>query len=110
MPRICEITVTFDFIFQIVHYSHEDVSLNNIFRNVFEGIKQFNLSMLFKKTRLETPFKGDIVKALVKALCITEQNRLCHFGRGHNEEHNCESILNLNHWSRRCRFKTSLYF
>ena len=34
--------------------------------NVLEGIKQFYLLMWFKKTQLETPFKGDDVKALVK--------------------------------------------
>ena len=34
--------------------------------NVLEGIKQFHLSMWFKKKRLETPFKGDNVKALIK--------------------------------------------
>ena len=33
---------------------------------MLEGIKQFYLLMWFKKTRLETPFKGDNVKALVK--------------------------------------------
>ena len=33
---------------------------------MLEGIKQFYLLMWFKKTRLETPFKGDKVKALVK--------------------------------------------
>ena len=33
---------------------------------MLEGIKQFNLFMWFKKTRLETPFKGDNVKALLK--------------------------------------------
>ena len=32
--------------------------------NVLEGIKQFHLSMWFKKKRLGTPFKGDNVKAL----------------------------------------------
>ena len=31
-----------------------------------EGIKQFNLLMWFKKIRLETPFKDDNVKELVK--------------------------------------------
>ena len=31
-----------------------------------ESIKPFYLLMWFKKTRLETPFKGDNVKALVK--------------------------------------------
>ena len=33
---------------------------------MLEGIKQFNLLMWFKKTRLETPFKGDNLKSLVK--------------------------------------------
>ena len=33
---------------------------------LFVGIKQFYLLMLFKNTRLETPFNGDNVKALVK--------------------------------------------
>ena len=33
---------------------------------MFEGIKQFNLSMLFMKNPLETPFKGDNVTALIK--------------------------------------------
>ena len=64
--RICEIMVTLDFIFRLVLYSHEDVSFNITFLNVLEGIIQFHLSMWFKKTRLETPFKGDNVKALLK--------------------------------------------
>ena len=34
--------------------------------NVLEGIKQFHLLMWFKKNRLETPFKGDNLKALKK--------------------------------------------
>ena len=66
MQHICQITVTLDFIFQIVHCSSEDVSFNSICLNVLEGIKQFCLLMWFKKTRLEIPFKGDNVKALVK--------------------------------------------
>ena len=33
---------------------------------MLEGIKQLHLLMRFKKTRLETPLKGDNVKALVK--------------------------------------------
>ena len=37
-----------------------------IFLNVLEGIKQFYLSMWLMKNRLETPFKGDNVKALIK--------------------------------------------
>ena len=64
--RICEITVTLDFIFWLVHCSSEDVSFNSICLNVLEGIKQFYLLMWFKKTRLETPFKGENVKTLVK--------------------------------------------
>ena len=61
--RICELTVTLDFNFRLVLYSHEDLSFNSICMNVLEGIKQFDLLMWFKKTRLETPFKGDNVKA-----------------------------------------------
>ena len=58
--------VTLDFIFQLVHCSSEDGSFNIICLNVLEGIKQFYLLMWFKKTRLETLFKGDGEKALVK--------------------------------------------
>ena len=58
--------MTLGFIFRLVHYSSEDVSFNSICLNVLEGIKQFYLLMWFKKPRLETPFKGDNVKALVK--------------------------------------------
>ena len=64
--RICEMMATLDFIFQLVHCSSEDVSFNIICLNLLEGIKQFYLLMWFKKTRLETPFKGDNVKAMVK--------------------------------------------
>ena len=60
--------MTLDFIFRLVHCSSENVSFNSICLNVLEGIKQFYLLMWFKKTRLETPFKGDNVKALVKTL------------------------------------------
>ena len=63
---ICEIIVTLDFIFRLVHCSSEDVSLNIICLNVLEGIIQFYMLMWFKKTRLETPFKGDNVNALLK--------------------------------------------
>ena len=64
--RICEIMVTLDFIFRIVHCSSEDVSFKIICLYVLEGIKQFYLLMWFKETRLETQYKGDIVQALVK--------------------------------------------
>ena len=63
---ICDIMVALDFIFRLVLYSHEDVSFNIIFLNVLEGMIQFHLSMWFMKNRLETPFKGDNVKALIK--------------------------------------------
>ena len=66
MRRICEITVTLDFIFRLVLYSREDLSFNSISLNVLEDIKQFYLLMSFKKNRLETPFKGDDVKTLIK--------------------------------------------
>ena len=46
--------------------SREDVSFNIICLNLLEVIKQFYLLMWFKKKRLETPFKGDDVKALIK--------------------------------------------
>ena len=58
--------MTLDFIFWLVHCSSEDVSFNIICLNVLEGIKQFYLLIFFKKIRLEIPFKGDNVKALVK--------------------------------------------
>ena len=58
--------VTLDFIFRLVHCSSEDVSFNIICPNVLEGIKQFYLLMWFKKTRQETPFNCDNVKALEK--------------------------------------------
>ena len=58
--------MTLDFIFLLVHCISEDFSFNSISLNVFEGIKQFYLLMWFKETRLETPFKCDNAKALVK--------------------------------------------
>ena len=58
--------MTLDYIFQLVHCSSEEVSSNSICLNVLEGMKQFYLFMWFKKNRLETPFKGENVKALVK--------------------------------------------
>ena len=64
--RICEKMVTLDFIFRVVLFSFEDVSFNIICLNVLEDIKQLYLLMWFKKIRLETPFKGDDVKALNK--------------------------------------------
>ena len=89
---ICEIMETLDFTVRLVHCRCEDVSFNNIRLNVFEGIKQFYLLMWFKKTRLETPFNGDNVKALVKRQIVKTwsfislrktrkfQHLLCFFG------------------------------
>ena len=59
--------MTLYFIFRLVLYSREDVSFSSICLNVLEDIKQFYLLMWFIKTRLETPLKGDDVKALIKA-------------------------------------------
>ena len=58
--------MTLDFIFRLMLCSLEDFSFNSICLNMLEGIKHFYLLMWFKKSRLETPFKGDNVKALVK--------------------------------------------
>ena len=41
--RICEITVTLDFIFQLVLCSREDVSFNIICLNMMEGIEFVNV-------------------------------------------------------------------
>ena len=64
--RSCEIAVTLDFIFRLVHCSSDDVSFNRICLNLLEGIKQVYLYMWLKKTRLETLFKGDNVKTILK--------------------------------------------
>ena len=60
--------MTLDLIFRLGLYSREDVLFNSICLNVLEENKQFYLLMWFKKKRLETPFKGDDVKALIKTL------------------------------------------
>ena len=43
MRRICEITVTLDFIFRLVLCRREDVSFNIVCLNVLEGIKPYYL-------------------------------------------------------------------
>ena len=59
--------MTLNFIFRLVLCSREDVSFNIISLNVLKGIKKVNLLMWFKKKKLlETPFKGNNVKALIK--------------------------------------------
>ena len=60
--------MTLYFIFRLVLCSCEDVSFNIICLNVFEDIKQFYLLRWLNKTRLETPFKGDTIKTIIKTL------------------------------------------
>ena len=45
-----------------------------------------------------------------KDICFmfSSGGHVINFGRGHHEEHFCKIILNLNHWLRRCHFKTFL--
>ena len=88
VQHICDIMVTLDYIFWLVLCSRGDVSFNIICLNMLEGIKQFYLLMWFKKKRLETPFKGDNVKVLIKTsncenlvLCFSEKvQKIATFG------------------------------
>ena len=41
-------------------------------------------------------------------ILLTEVERLCNHGRGHNKENFCENVLNLGYWFRRCGFKIFL--
>ena len=63
--RICEITLTLDFTFRLVHCSSEDVSFNSNCLNGLEGIEQFYLLMCFKKPT-KTTLKCVNVNLLVK--------------------------------------------
>ena len=56
--------MTLDFYLSV--RSRKDVSFNIICLNVLEDIKQFYLLMWIKKNRLETLFKCDDVKTLIK--------------------------------------------
>ena len=47
------------------------------------------------------PFKCIFLSGALAALCSTECNHLCNFGRGYYEEQFCELILNLGLWIRR---------
>ena len=58
--------LTLDFIFRLVHCSSGDVSFNSICLNVLKGINSFTCYFGSGKIQLETPFKGNSVKALVK--------------------------------------------
>ena len=37
----------------------------------------------------------DFIFYLCWSVCLVKQNHFCKFGRGPNEEHLCENILNL---------------
>ena len=51
-------------------------------------------------------FKDMSYLELCRLFCSAEQNHLCNFLRGHNEEQFCEFILNLGQWFRkRCCLK-----
>ena len=75
---IGKITETLSFFLRLVLCSCKDVSFNSICLNVLEGIKQFYLLMWFKKTRLETSFIGDNVKALIKNVKFCKLGPLFH--------------------------------
>ena len=76
----------------LVLYNCEDVLFSAFFLNVLEGFKQFNLPIWFMKIQLETPFKFDSVKALIKRQIVKNwtfislrkfrklQHLLCSFG------------------------------
>ena len=54
-------------------------------------------------------FKDILYLELWWPFCSEEQNRLCNFGRGYQEEQFCEIILNLDMWFRkRCHVKDFL--
>ena len=44
------------------------------------------------------PFKGISYLELWLPFCSAEQNHLCNFGRGYQEEQFCEIIFNLDQW------------
>ena len=56
--------MTLDFTFWLVLCSRENVSFSSICSNVLEGIERFYLLWWIKEIQLETPFKGNNVKAL----------------------------------------------
>ena len=55
----------------------------------------------------EMSFKEISYLGLWWFFCSAEQNHLCKFGRGYQEEQFCEIILNLDQWFRRYHFKKS---
>ena len=65
MRRVCEITVTLDFIFRLVVSSTEDVLFNISCLDELEGIEQLYVLMWFNKSQLDTPFKCEYIKVLM---------------------------------------------
>ena len=53
----------------------------------------------------DMPFKDISDLEPWRPFCSAEQNHLCNFGRGYQEEQFCEIILNLDQWFRRCHLK-----
>ena len=49
----------------------------------------------------EMSFKDISYLELQQPFCSAQQNHLCNFSRGHNEEQFCDLILNLDLWFRR---------
>ena len=68
MRRVCEITVTLDFIFRLVVCSTEDVLFNISCLDELEGIEQLYVLMWFNKSQLDTPFKCEYIKVLMWTL------------------------------------------
>ena len=65
--------------------------------------------MKFGPVVQEMSFKDISYLQLWRPLCSVEQNHLCNFGRGYQEEQICEIILNLDQWfRRRCLLKVFL--
>ena len=56
----------------------------------------------------EMSFKYISYPELWRPFCSAEQNHLCNFGRGYQEEQICEIILNLEQWLTRCLLRIFL--
>ena len=71
-----------------------------------------NNSVIFfgPKVQEEMSFKDISYLELWPPFCSAEQYHLYNFGRGHQEEHFCEIILNLDQWfRRRCHLKDLIW-
>ena len=72
--------------------------MRTILRNYFE----------FRPVVQEMSFKDISYLELWRPFCSVEQNQLCNFNRGYQEEQFCEIILKLDQWFRRCHLKDLL--